>query len=492
MGREVANQLFKAADFQRFNRIIHQQLEELAAVIRQPTFGQEPISIGAELEVNLMGTDYQISPVNLQMLERLADPQFQTELNQYNLELNLSPVLAQGKPFSAITREIVDKFVHARDCGKQLKTQPVAIGILPTLQKKHLADDYMTVTGRYQLLAKAMKQMRGEPFHIKIDGDEPIDFHTVDIGAEGANTSFQVHLMTPVERFVDTFNAVQLTTPVAIAIAANSGVFLGRCAWDETRVALFKQAVDHRKPNQSRWQQPSRVYFGHGWLRKSPWELFAQAVNLYQPVMPVFFPEDTGGSPPELAELNFHMGTTWPWTRAIYSHHGNGHLRIEFRALPSGPTAVDMTANAAFSIGMAMGMQNQVDHYLTRLPFDYAIYNFYRAAKDGLNATLLWPQRWQNQPVEMKVSRVIEQMLPIADEGLSQLNVARTDRDKFLGIIEKRLAGGETGGSWAKKTLCKLRESHSNEVACQQLLKIYYDHQVQGMPLADWDRIWTL
>ena len=245
----------------------------------------------------------------------------------------------------------------------------------------------MTDTGRYQLLADTLLRARGEPFRINIDGDRPIHFQTSEICVEGANTSFQVHLMTPPEQVCRiTFNAALLTQPVATAIGANSGVFLDSCAWDETRIALFKQSIDSRTGNGSGWREPPRVCFGHGWLRKSGWELYAQAVNLYEPLMPILFDDESGSYPPKLSELNFHMGTTWPWCRAIYSHHGKGHMRIEFRALPSGPSAVDMMANAAFSIGMAVGTQGNIEHYLSRLPFEYARYNFYRAAQSGLNA----------------------------------------------------------------------------------------------------------
>ena len=63
------------------------------------------------------------------------------------------------------------------------------------------------------------------------------------------------------------------------------------------------------------------------------------------------------------------MGTTWPWNRPIYSALGNGHLRIEFRALPAGPTALDMTANAAFTIGMAAGLAPKNRTILISNPF---------------------------------------------------------------------------------------------------------------------------
>ena len=54
-----------------------------------------------------------------------------------------------------------------------------------------------------------------------------------------------------------------------------------------------------------------------------------------------------------------HQGTVWRWNRAIYDPASGGHLRIEMRALPSGPTMIDMLANAAFLIGLSLWLAGQ-------------------------------------------------------------------------------------------------------------------------------------
>ncbi|GAA6170576.1 hypothetical protein NBRC116592_02460 [Colwellia sp. KU-HH00111] len=492
MGREITEQDFTADAYDEFNHRIHDQLDQLNKVMTQPDFDTGELYIGAELEIYLMDAQQQVSPVNLELLSLLDDNQFQAELNKYNIELNLQAVKAKGKPFSKLTQEIITKFVHLNTEAAKLGARPVAIGILPTLQEQHLSNDYMTNLGRYKLLARELSKLRGAPFHIKIDGDEPINFHTSQVCAEGANTSFQVHLMTAKDKFADIFNAAQLTLPMSLAIAANSGVFLGNCAWDETRIALFKQSTDNRIPDNNNWREPARVTFGHGWVRKGAWELFSETVNLYQPIMPELFEAKTlkPGENPELAELDFHMGTTWPWNRPIYSPAGKGHIRIEFRALPAGPSALDMAANAAFTIGMAVGLAPRIEQYLSRIPFQFAHYNFYRAAKNGLDATILWPQNYQNKPVEVPIRSIIEDMLLVANDGLTSLGVDREERDKYLTIIKQRLAANITGGSWAKQTLKHLRNTLSNDKACEKMLAMYYQNQLSGLPLSEWEQCW--
>ena len=490
MGREIAEREYTISDYEKYNRRIHDQVDLLKEQLERKDFGQDETCVGAELELYLVNDSGVVSPVNLQLLELLNDNQYQTELNQFNLEINLSPVKAKGNPFTQIVKEINGKLKHLRKTAAEINTMPLAVGILPTLREKHLTNEYMTNLPRYKRLASELLKHRGDPFHIKIDGEEAVDFYTSEVCAEGANTSFQVHLMTKPEDFADRFNTAQLTLPMALAAAANSPVLLGNCSWDETRVVLFKQSIDSRMPDASGWRQPSRVTFGHGWVRKSAWELFAETVNLYRPIFPELFDIKPEDKVPELAELNLHMGTTWPWNRAVYSNHGKGHLRIEFRALPAGPTPIDMAANAAFSIGMAVGLQEKIDEYVARIPFRFAEYNFYRAAKNGLKATILWPQNYQNKPVEVPIKNVIDDMLMVAYDGLAKLGVEKEERDKYLNIIQKRLSTGINGATWIKQTLKHLRKNLSNDDACMGLMQKYLENQIEGLPVADWERCW--
>src|SRR4030095_8317204 len=134
----------------------------------------------------------------------------------------------------------------------------------------------------------------------------------------------------------------------------NSPTFLGHRLWEETRIALCKQSIDDRDGRGPR-RRPARMAFGTGWLRDGTLELFAESVRLHRPLLPVTSdqdPRDAGNKEqaPPLAELRLHQGTVWRWNRAIYDPASGGHLRIELRALPSGPTVTGMPANAPFLV----------------------------------------------------------------------------------------------------------------------------------------------
>jgi hypothetical protein len=182
-----------------------------------------------------------------------------------------------------------------------------------------------------------------------------------------------------------------------LAVAGNSPTFLGHRLWEETRVALFKQAVDDRDAAGRSSRRVSRVAFGTGWTTAGALELLAESARLHEPVLPVLGPERPlalveAGRLPALDELRLHQGTVWRWNRAIYDPAAGGHLRIELRALPAGPTVVDMLANAAFALGLTLALAPEAGRWTRRLAFQQAHHNFYRAAQLGLGPS--WPGRW--------------------------------------------------------------------------------------------------
>ncbi|MEW6992261.1 glutamate-cysteine ligase family protein [Colwelliaceae bacterium 6441] len=486
MGQNFEQSNFSKHDFILFQNKLFEQLEQLKSHIASPSFGNETLKMGAELEMYLVDDEGEATLNNQLLLQKLDDKQFQPELNQYNLELNLSAVKQAGNPLSTLHHEMNVKTAKLEAIAKACQTNITPIGILPTLRQKHLNTSNMTNIPRYACLAKHLYQQRGENFKININGKDPLNVDFSDICAEGANTSFQVHLMTKPESLVNIFNAAQLTMPLVTAISANSPIFLGHSLWQETRIALFKQSLDIRHRDRYQWQQPTRVNFGHGWIRNSIWEFFAQTVALYPPLIPYTNNESNENSL-KLDELCFHLGTIWPWNRPVYSPENNGHIRIEFRAIPAGPTSVDMIANAAFAIGLAVGLEQEIEELTAYIPFNFAEYNFYRAAQYGLDAKILWPSKNKYQPQEVDIKQIIAKLLPIALQGLISLNIELKEAQYYLSIIEQRLAKQHTGAIWQQKTLAHLKQKMHNDTACQHLVQRYIENSRSGRPVATWE-----
>ena len=490
MGLSIKTTEFAPEEFERFAAKVRTDLKALTRLLNRPGFGEGASSIGAEVEFYIVNPALRVQPINTEIAARVQDPQLTVELNRFNLEYNLSPQAFKGSPFARTEQELLSAIQRINQHAASLDGELVPIGILPTLRQSDMGAKAMTDEPRYHALSKALIQQRGEPFSIHIGGNDVINLEADDVYMEGANTSFQLHWRVPAHRFADYFNAVQLVTPVVLALASNSPSLFGHHLWDETRIALFKQSIDSRSPNHKTWRHPPRVYYGNGWTR-SAWELFAASASLYPPIIPLMSEEDPmavidRGDVPKLAELRLHQGTTWPWNRAIYDHTEGSHLRIEIRSMPAGPTAADMCANGLFIIGAALAVLDDIHHLTSILPFHYTEHNFYRAAKYGVGAEIIWPHKNQVQLQDTPLLNVARDLLPRARDALAQTAVDESEIHRLLGIIEGRIETAMSGARWQRQITESLFKSLSPDEAFQTMLSLYMANQKTNTPLHEW------
>jgi gamma-glutamyl:cysteine ligase YbdK (ATP-grasp superfamily) len=491
MGTDIDHQEFDERDYARFAGRLEECLSALGELLERPGFGAGPATLGAELELFLVDGAGRPLPHNQVIRAAAADPRVTVELNRCNLELNASPALLAGRPFAALGGELnllVDRVAHAaRDHGGRV----ALIGILPTLSLADLRPAMMTDVPRYRALDRGLRRLRRDPFRIRIAGADPLDLAGDDVGLEAANTSFQVHLRVDPADFTRVYNAVQLATAPVLAVSGNSPTFLGHRLWEETRIAVFKQSVDDR-PGHGLRRRPARTALGTGWVRGGALELFTESIRLHQPLLPV--PGHPGpiaasaGPPqaPPLDELRLHQGTVWRWNRAIYDPASGGHLRIEMRALPAGPTTIDMLANAAFFIGLSLSLASQDQHWTYTLPFERADHGFHRAAQQGLSARLSWPADHRDQMRTLPAAKLVAELVPAARQGLVQAGVAAAEADGLLEVITARAASGQTGAAWQRATLAAAERRHDRQRALAVMLDCYLHCADTGLPVHTW------
>jgi gamma-glutamyl:cysteine ligase YbdK (ATP-grasp superfamily) len=490
MGLAIEREEFAPEDYQRFSQRLAENVEALRRVLQRPRFGEGPRTIGAELEMFLVdGSGFPL-PVNRQVLAQTVDPRVTLELDRFNLECNLRPSPLAGRPFTALRAEFEDSLREVRRAAATQGAHVVVTGILPTLRESDLGSNALTGMPRYRALSAAIRRRRDAPFRVAIAGEDTLTLTWDDVTLEGANTSLQFHLRVTPAEFGRVYNAAQLATAPVLAVSTNSPLFLGRRLWDETRVALFRQAVDDRGDSAEAGTSHARVTFGHGWAREGALELFAEAVALHAPLLPVVGAESplecvARGQLPKLDELRLHQSTIWNWNRAIYDPKDGGHLRIEFRALPAGPTVVDMVANGAFLLGLSLGLAGEMDALLPAMPFHCARGNFIRAAKQGMDAELLWPGRAPS-PQPVPATELALRLLPVARRGLVEAGVAPDEADAMLGIIEARVAARQTGARWQRRLLARLEERMPRVDALAALLERYREHAASGAPVHEW------
>jgi hypothetical protein len=496
MGLPIDREAFEPEEYRRFSKRLEECLEALRCLLNRPGFGTGPATIGAELELSLVDHAGQPLPCNEDVRAATADPRVTVELDRFNLECNLTPNLLAGRPFSAFARELDDLLctvVHA--VGAQ-GGRPALIGILPTLQASHLRADLITDQPRYRALNAALRRLRHNPFHIRIDGQDPLDLTSDDVSPEGANTSWQIHLRVEPSAFARVYNAVQMATAPVLAVAGNSPTFLGHRLWRETRIALFKQAVDERMPEQ-RDRRVARVAFGQDWVHEGVVELFEQSVRLHEPVLPILSDEPplqvvNAGLVPQLDELRLHQSTIWRWNRPIFDASCGGHVRIEMRCLPSGPTVTDMLANGAFFVGLALDLAEEIADVAGVCPFDVVHDGFYRAAQGGLEARLCWPRDPDRDLADWRLEHhtageLALRLLPNARRGLLAAGVETAEADSLLDVIKRRVVTRQTGAEWQCRTLAELEPALGRRRALHAMLRHYVERSLAGVPVHEWD-----
>jgi CBS domain-containing protein len=341
---------------------------------------------------------------------------------------------------------------------------------------------------RYQALNEAMTAMRGGEYEFFIKGIDELRVRHDSVMVESCNSSFQVHLQVGAKRFAPLYNLAQALAGPTLAGATNSPLLFGRRLWAETRIALFQQAVDTRRNVADRTSAP-RVTFGDGWVRSSVMELYRDNVSRFRTLVGTELDEDPfevlrRGEVPELKALRLHNGTVYRWNRACYGiTNGKPHLRIENRVLPAGPTVVDEVANAAFWFGLMSELGETIEDVTKLMDFEHAQSNFVAAARQGLGATFTW---FDGEEIPAP-NLIVERLLPLAAAGLDRAGIAHVDRDRYLGVIEKRVTSGRTGSRWIMQSLAGMRDHGTPAERLNALTAAIVARQTENRPVHEWE-----
>jgi CBS domain-containing protein/gamma-glutamyl:cysteine ligase YbdK (ATP-grasp superfamily) len=488
MGEHHIEPQFDEQKSQAFMKALLEDLRALEYMIETGRFETGVERIGAEQEMFLVDGDMRPAPISLEVLDSARDSRLTTEIAKFNLEANLTPLSLTGDCFQQMERELNELLSLVRKSAGTFGADVLLSGILPTLQKSDLTLENLTPIPRYSQLDDGVMRLRGGPFSIHIKGLDELQITHDNVMMESCNTSFQVHFQTSPAEFADAYNMAQAITAPVLAAAVNSPLLFGHRLWQETRVALFQHSIDSRTRNQLARSQPTRVSFGDCWLKNSVVELFHDQISRFRPIMITQPDEDpfqvlTRGEVPLLSALRMHNGTVWRWNRACYGvADGIAHLRIENRALPSGPTVQDAMANAAFFVGLMVALPHEYGEMAKRLSFDDAKENFFAAARYGLNAQL----RWLDGESLSATFLILNELLPLARAGLKQSNVDSSDIDKYLGVLEERVRSGQTGAQWMLNSLTALNGSEPIDRRMRTLASAILARQKEGKPVHEW------
>ena len=487
---EVEAKRYTREERQRYREKVRQNLDVFERMLAGSQFEFDRPMTGMELELNLVSGDMQPRFANAEVLAAIADTDFQTELAQYNIELNVQPRPLPGDAALELERDLRAALNAADDKARPTGARIVPIGILPTIMPEHFQGEWITANNRYAALNDSIFFARGEDIYLDIEGPtgEHLSTYSDSIAPESACTSLQLHLQVTPSTFAQHWNAAQAVVGPQLALAANSPFFFGKRLHAETRIELFSQATDTRPVELKNQGVRPRVFFGERWIT-SIFDLFEENVRYFPALLADISDEDPvavleAGRAPALAELRLHNGTVYRWNRPIYDIvGGRPHLRVENRVLPAGPSMIDVLANAAFYYGVVRFLAQEDRPIWTKMSFAAAEENFHRCAREGIDARVYWPGFGEVGADEL----VLRHLLPMAHEGLEDWGVSEAVRTRFLNVIEGRCKTGVNGAVWQTRAVERFEAAgETRRSALAKMLEAYVDHMHTNAPVHTW------
>lgn len=369
----------------------------------------------------------------------------------------------------------------------------------------------MRSSARYAALDNEVLEQAGGSIPFTVPG---FDGAFPSILVESLATSIQPHLQIPdAEAFPQYFNVAVRTTGPVLALTTNSP-FLpydlyefggdaegsnraadGESVADplelverthhELRIATFEQSINAGLDEADR-----KVRFPRDVHETSDAVRRLVADETYAPFLTDSDATESsyGERYPELAHKR---GTYWRWVRAVVGGEvprgGDGSeasIRIEYRPLPTQPTATDVIACQALVCGALRGLVD-ADHPLTDLPWEAARDCFYDVAERGLDADLAWVSADGERTSDPET--VFGEVFEYARRGLRTSGVDDDRIDELLAPIEARWEARTAPSDWKKARVREaLTDGASFESAVTSMQETYV-RQSQGYDsFADW------
>jgi gamma-glutamyl:cysteine ligase YbdK (ATP-grasp superfamily) len=490
MGEDVRLLAFTRVDRQQYREKLRRGLDVFARMLAESKFDFERPLTGLEIEFNLIDANHDPAMRNADVLHAIANDAFQTELGQFNIEVNVRPRSLLGRAAAELEAELRASLNDAEERARAVDAHMVMIGILPTLTPDHLTAGSMSANPRYALINEQIFAARGEDLHIVIDGPDRLSMYADTIAPEAACTSVQFHLQVSPQAYASYWNASQCLAGVQVALGANSPFLFGKELWRETRIALFEQATDTRPPELQAQGVRPRVWFGERWIT-SIFDQFEENVSYFPALLPICDAEDPAavlaqGDTPRLSELRMHNGTIYRWNRPVYDvHRGKPHLRVENRVLPAGPTVVDILANCALYYGLVRVLAEQERPVWSQMSFATANDNFNAGSRKGIAASLYWRGVGEVPVTEL----VLRRLLPLARQGLLEWGVDQAISDRLLGVIERRCINHRNGAEWQVQAFHRIdedRQPFDRRDTLREMLGRYVEHMHSNEPVHAW------
>jgi CBS domain-containing protein len=150
--------------------------------------------------------------------------------------------------------------------------------------------------------------------------------------------------------------------------------------------------------------------------------------------------------------------------------------------IPAGPTVLDQVANSAFWLGTMIGMANKYKDIREHMSFADAKDNFVKAAQFGIDTQFTW---FNNKKISC-CDLILEELLPIAKEGLRSKGIVEEDIERYLGVIEARAKALQNGARWLLQAYTKLESEVNQDEGLTVITSAMIKNQMTEKPVHTW------
>ena len=484
---------------------VREQAASLRTAIEAGEYDNPEYAVGLEME--LYGTDRDPPSRLAPLPEAVFEAGATKELGVHNAEINTDPDVLDESGLVAQAERIQSAYRAATEAAAGAGTRLVSDAMW-TIPPEAGTEQYLAQTERKDGVVLAAN-MRTDPRYAAIDnavirlaeGDIPLSVPGVDrtfpsILFESLATSIQPHLQIPTAAtFPTAYNGAIRTLGPILALSTNAPFLppdlytsiedplkLVERSHHELRIAVFEQSVN-ASPN-PKVRVPNDIETVEETVDR------VVADDLYAPFLREWITDEPRDSVADRYwEFQYKRSTYWRWLRCVICGDpvGGGDersLRIEYRPIPTQPTVADVVGMQWLTVGLIRGLL-ATDHPLETLPWADARGSFYNAARDGLDADLVWMTRTGERTTDSEI--IFEEVFDVAREGLAASGVSEETIDQWLGPIERRWTTRTTPSQWKKEQVREHLAAGSDLAgAITQMQERYIELSEQEAVFADW------
>ena len=502
--RETLNELreSKTIDIESFDRRVREEGERLKDHLASGTFDNDQATIGLEYEFYAADADTgRLRRVPHRLSQCLG---FERELGLHNVELTSDVQPCDGPGLSALEHSTVAKLRSAQALAAEEGIRFVSDGMWTVGPANNTTEGYLTEATHDEGLSLAINVSNAVRYH----GFGSVDEHTpmaaaVDLpgatieadtaGPVSLTTSIQPHVQPRRSADLPAYHnaALRVAGPV-LALAANSP-FLPPSLYDgdgPTRQLLMDEThAETRVPVYEGLMNPAdsdpKVRF------PADLESLEAAVDRVVDDAVIVPALIEGGErfDDQFVHFRHKHGSFWRWVRPVFdgATPDAASARIEFRPLPGQPTVPDTVALVALVVGLVTELVES-DRPAADLPWETARTNFYRAARDGLEADVTWVTSAGDQTTS--IDRTYDDLFSLATAGLGRRGIDSADADAWIAPLRERVSAQTTPERWRRQLVKQhLDAGTSPAEAIERSQRTYLQHQTDSLydgSFADW------